>query len=83
MKFNHLSGILLVLLLITGANAYLQKVEADAQRQMAQDYEARALVIKAEADQNAMEAKRQAEIAQMATIQAQAALTECMAEKRK
>ncbi len=63
MKFNLLSGILLVLLLITGVWAYFQKVEADAQRQMAVENEAKALVLKAEADAATAEARRQAQIA--------------------
>ncbi len=43
MKFNLLSGILLILLLITAAFAYMQKVDADAARTMAKQNEEVAL----------------------------------------
>lgn len=43
MKFNLLSGILLILLLITSAYAYIQKTDADAARTMAEQNEAVAI----------------------------------------
>jgi uncharacterized protein YxeA len=39
MKFNLLSGILLILLLITSAYAFIQKTDADAARTMAEQNE--------------------------------------------
>lgn len=63
MKFNLLSGILLILLLFTAAFAYMQKVEADAMRLAAEQNEGKALMMEKIAEGNAIEAKRQAAIA--------------------
>ena len=63
MKFNLLSGILIVLLIISLVFAFFQKTEADAARLMAEQNEAKALVLKAEADAATAEARRQAQIA--------------------
>jgi len=90
MKFNLLSGILLALLIISMTFAFFQKTEADASRQLAEQNRAKALVLKAEADQNAAEARRQEEIANLervqaiaARLQAEATLAECRAGKKK
>ncbi|HBK87435.1 MAG: hypothetical protein U0289_16390 [Cyclobacteriaceae bacterium] len=63
MKFNLLSGILIILLIISLVFAFFQKTEADAARLMAEQNEAKALVFKAQADVAAAEARRQAQIA--------------------
>jgi Tfp pilus assembly protein PilO len=63
MKFNLLSGILIILLIISLVFAFFQKTEADAARLMAEQNEAKALVLKAEADAATAEARRQAQIA--------------------
>lgn len=87
MKFNLLSGILLILLFITGGYAYMQKVEADAQRQMALQNEAVGLVLRAEAEKKAAEAKMMAEVATAEALhQAQLAREEvqkCMESKKR
>lgn len=79
MKFNLLSGILLVLLIIVLVFAFFQKTEADAARQLAQQNEAIALVQRAEAAKYEMEAKKQEELALKFSDQ----LAACKADKRK
>lgn len=78
MKINLLSGILLILLLITGTYAYMQKVDADAARKMAEQNEAIYLVSQAESSRMASEAKRYEELAVQLSDQLQA----CLATKR-
>ncbi|HQQ97497.1 MAG TPA: hypothetical protein PLX35_09540 [Cyclobacteriaceae bacterium] len=87
MKFNLLSGILIVLLIISLVFAFFQKTEADAQRLMAQQNEAQALILRAEAEKKAAEVARMAEIATAEALhQAQLAREEvrkCMESKKR
>lgn len=56
-------GVLAIVALIALVFAFFQKTEADAQRKAAQENEAKALILKAEADKSAEEARRQTKIA--------------------